>query len=413
MTIALSPRPSAPSAAPPSAALKRRRRWPAIVALTIGVALVAAAVIWRSFAVPALVKFPTDVDQTPRYEGTFVLFVDPATAAPLDEPTTADLAVNRHIEARPAESGAHDVVVRETITFEIKGLPEATQVHQYVMDRSTNINVDDERAWAYESSNVLDRADAYWIAMPTDVDVSSPVRMYKDEIGATFSAVGGPATEEIDGLQLVGFEVGVASPQPLTEAYLQSLEAVVPLPRSLTFDQLRPSLLAAGLPVDEAMASVAALATPDDLVTLAELIAEPIPLEYVITFSGHTFVEPQTGAIVDVSSAFDRVSARPAGEAISELVNILDRYRDDPAIAATIDALEDFSTQPLPVFEYRYAQVPDSVEEIAGWVSGQRDRMNLAERTIPLVLGSTGAICVGAGVLMQLRRGVAEKEQLT
>ena len=102
---------------------KRRRRWPAIVALSVGVVLVAAAVIWRSFAVPALVKFPTDVDQNPRYEGTFVLFVDPATAAPLDEPTTAGLAVNRHIEALPAESGAHDVVVRETITFEVEGLP--------------------------------------------------------------------------------------------------------------------------------------------------------------------------------------------------------------------------------------------------------------------------------------------------
>jgi hypothetical protein len=410
MTIALSPRPSAPHAAPPSAPAERRRRWPAIVALSVGVLLVAAAVIWRSFAVPALVKFPTDVDQTPRYEGTFVLFVDPATAAPLDEPTTAGLAVNRHIEALPAESGAHDVVVRETITFEVEGLPEATQVHQYVMDRSTNVNLNDGRAWAYESSNVLDRAGAYWIAMPADVDTTSPVRMYKDEIGATFSAVGGPATEEIDGLQLVGFEASVASPQPLTEAYLQSLDAVVPLPRSLTFDQLRPSLLAAGLPVDEAMASVAALATPDDLATLAELIGEPIPLEYVIEFSGHTFVEPQTGAIVDVSSVVDRVSARPAGEATAELVNILGNYSDNPAIAATIDALDDFSTRPLPVFEYRYAQVPDSVEEIASWVSDQRDRMDLAERIIPLVVGLAGSICIGAGVLLLPRNRVAGKE---
>ena len=94
--------------------------------------------------------------------------------------------MNRHIEALPAESGAHDVVVRETITFEVEGLPEATQVHQYVMDRSTNVNLNDGRAWAYESSNVLDRAGAYWIAMPADVDTTSPVRMYKDEIGATF-----------------------------------------------------------------------------------------------------------------------------------------------------------------------------------------------------------------------------------
>jgi hypothetical protein len=413
MTIALSPRPSAPPAAPPSAAPKRRGRWPAIVALSVGVVLVAAAVIWRSFAVPALVKFPTDVDQNPRYEGTFVLFVDPATAAPLDEPMTADLAVNRHIEALPAESGAHEVVVRETITFEVAGLPEATQVHQYVMDRSTNVNLNDERAWAFENSNVLDRAGAYWIAMPADVDTTSPVPMYKDEIGATFTAVGGPAMEEIDGLDLVGFEANLTSPQPLTEAYLDRLDAVVPLPRSLTFDQLRPSLLAAGLAVDEAMAAVAESATPDDLATLAELIGEPIPLEYVIEFSGHTFVEPQTGAIVDVSSVVDRVSARPAGEAISALVNILERYRDDPAIAATIDALNGFSTQPLPVFEYRYAQAPDSVEEIASWVSEQRDRMDLAERMIPLVLGLTGSICVGAGVLLLLRNGVAAKEMWT
>jgi hypothetical protein len=190
MTIALSPRPSAPPAAPPSAPPKRRRRWPAIVALSVGVVLVGAAVIWRSVAVPALVKFPTDVDQTPRYEGTFVLFVDPATNAPLDEPTTADLAVNRHIEALPAESGAHDVVVRETITFEVEGLPEATQVHQYVMDRSTNVNLTDGRAWAFESSNVLDRAGAYRIAMPAEVETTEPVQMFKDEIGATFTAVG-------------------------------------------------------------------------------------------------------------------------------------------------------------------------------------------------------------------------------
>ena len=111
----------------------------------------------------------------------------------------------------------------------------------------------------------------------------------------------------------------------------------------------------------------------------------------MITFSGHTFVEPQTGAIVDVSSVVDRVSARPAGEAIAALVNILEHYRDDPAIAATIDgARHDCSTQPLPVFEYRYAQTPDSVEEIASWVSEQRDRMDLAERIIPLALGVDG-----------------------
>ena len=118
--------------------------------------------------------------------------------------------------------------MRETIAYEVEGLAAATQVHQYVMDRRTNANVDDPRAWAFEHSNVLDRDGAYWVAMSTDVDSASNVPMYKDEIGGTFTAVDGPDTEVVDGLRLVGFEArGTA--EPLTEAYLRSLDAVVPL----------------------------------------------------------------------------------------------------------------------------------------------------------------------------------------
>ena len=39
--------------------------------------------------------------------------------------------------------------------------------------------------------------------------------------------------------------------------------------------------------------------------------------------------------------------------------------------------------------------------------------MDLAERIIPLVLGLTGSICVGAGVLLLLRKRVAAKEMWT
>ena len=75
---------SAPSTSDPPIR-PRRRRWP-LVAVASGVMLMTAAALWRSFAVPALVRFPTDVDQHPRYEGTFTLFVDPATALPLEHP---------------------------------------------------------------------------------------------------------------------------------------------------------------------------------------------------------------------------------------------------------------------------------------------------------------------------------------
>ena len=35
---------------------------------------------------PVLVRFPVDLDQTTRYEGTFALYVDQATGAPLPAP---------------------------------------------------------------------------------------------------------------------------------------------------------------------------------------------------------------------------------------------------------------------------------------------------------------------------------------
>jgi hypothetical protein len=409
MTATLTASPPAPTtAAQPTH--RPRRRWPVAAVLTTGAVLVLAALLWRSLAVPALVKFPTDVDQNPRYVGRFALFVDPATAAPLVEPTISDLTVDRHIEALPEESRASLVVVRETIAYEVEGLAAASHVHQYVMDRQTNANVDDPRAWAFEETNVLDRSGAYWVAMSKDVGSASTVPMYKDEIGDTFTAVGRPDTEVVDGLRLVGFEAtGIA--EPLTDAYLRSLDAVVPLPRSLTFDQLKPSLIAAGVPVNRAMAALVEVATPDDLAALAALVAEPIPLEYVLTFAGHTFVEPDTGAIVDVTSVVDRVSARPAAAAVPPLLTILERYREEPAIAAAIDGLDRLATQPLPVFEYRYAQTPASVEEIAAWVADQRDLIGLAERTIPLVLAGAGATALVIGGLVLVRRRVAEKDE--
>jgi hypothetical protein len=400
MATTLTRRPKPEVLAPPR---KRRRRWPAVIAIASGGLLLLAALGWRSVAVPALVKFPTDVDQRPQYEGTFTLFVDPATAAPLVEPTIAALTVDRHVEGLPDESGASRVVVRETITFDVEGLASATQVHQYAMDRRTNVNVADHRAWAFEDTNTLDRSGAYWVALPKDIDGTSTLPMYKDEVGGRFAATGGPETEVVEGLDLVGV-VSTPTTMPLTEAYLRSLDAVVPLPRSLGFEQLKPSLIAAGVPVDEAMAALVEVATPEELATLGELIAQPIPLEYVVTFGGTIFAEPRTGAIVDVTSIVDRISVRPAAEALPPLLAVLERYRDRATIAAVIDGLERVASDPLPVFEYRYAQTPASAQEIARWVSDQRDRMDLAERTIPLAVAVTGAVTVVIGGLLLVRR---------
>ena len=74
--------------------MRPKRRFPSIV-LPMSAILVVAAPLWWTLAVPAVVKYPTDLDVTPRYEGSFTLFVDPDTRAPLAAPVVAPLDISR------------------------------------------------------------------------------------------------------------------------------------------------------------------------------------------------------------------------------------------------------------------------------------------------------------------------------
>jgi hypothetical protein len=52
------------------------RRTVGIVLAAIGVVGIAGSVVWEHVAEPKLVKYPTDVDESPEYEGTVKIFLD-------------------------------------------------------------------------------------------------------------------------------------------------------------------------------------------------------------------------------------------------------------------------------------------------------------------------------------------------
>ena len=155
--------------------MRPKRRFPRI-ALAVSAGFVAAAADVVGFAVPALVKYPTDLDVTPRYEGVFTLFVDPATAAPLATPRQVPLDIERHIRSLGDESGASRVVVEETITQRAGDIFDTTQTNVYVMDRRTLQNVADDRAYAFDPSNVVDRSGAYRLNLPFDTSSGFDLR---------------------------------------------------------------------------------------------------------------------------------------------------------------------------------------------------------------------------------------------
>lgn len=375
--------------------------------VVVGPVLAALALVWRLVAPGMLVRFPTDLDVTPRYEGTFTLLVDPATTAPLGAPLQLPLVVNRHLKADGNASSHSRVVIDETIALDIDGgRYEATQLSRYVMDRRKMWNVADPRAYAYDPADVVDRSPAYRLAFelntkPRDHDV------YKNEIGATYQARPDPTapTGTVGGLHVINFRAH-QGPLPITDAYLTSLDRVIaPLPRQLGLDKLTPLLEQAGIDVGATLAGlVAANITPDDLKVLTDLGASPIKLQYLLAFDGEDSVEPETGSIVDVRNVVETVSARPDPSTLPPLLTVLQKYPNVPAAATALAGLQKLADQPIPVFVNAYSQTDASVTDIAGTVRDQRDRIHLVERTIPRVLVVLGVIVSAVGIAWRWRQ---------
>jgi hypothetical protein len=355
--------------------------------------------------VPTVVKYPTDLDVAPRYEGTFRVLVDPATAAPLDEPIEMPLTVDRRIQAVGDESGSSRVLVRETIDRRAGDLIDLTQRNAYVMDRSTLENVADDRAFAFDESNVVDRSGAYRLNLPFDTSRDETYDIYKNEIDAVYPMVADDETptSDIEGLHLSNF-TGSVDEGPLSDAYLAELNEAVPLPESLTLDQMRPQLLALGIDVDAVVTALTPVLTPEDAATLAAFAAEPIPLEYVLSFDGRAAVEPVTGAEVKVTVA-ETVGARPQLTSLPDLQEVLSHHPDVPEAVAASAGMDALAAAPAtPLFSYSYEQTPASVADVADEATSMRRQVLLAKVWLPAGLAAAAVLSLVVGAAVYLRR---------
>lgn len=385
---------------------RARHRYPR-AAMWAAVGFGLAALVWMIVGVPAFVKYPTDIDVTTEYEGTFSLLVDPGSAAPLDEPMEMPLTVERHVEAVGTQSDSSRVVVRETIEEKAGDLVDITQTHTYVMDRSTIENMTDERAFAFDEGNVVDRSSAFRLHLPFDTSRSETYPIYLNEIGDTYSMV--PDTEtptvELEGLELSNFTATVDE-KPVTDAYLTDLGRAVPLPESLTLDQLAPHLAAMGIDVDAVIAALTPVLAPEDAATLAGFAGTPIELDYVLSLEGRSAIEPVTGAQVKVDVGTETIGAKPVLTDLPALQEVLGNYPDVPEAVATAEALDDLATAPaIPVFEFSYAQTPSSVAEVADEVRPMRTQVLLARVWLPLGLVAAALVSLAIGAAVYLRRG--------
>jgi hypothetical protein len=285
---------------------------------------------------------------------------------------------------------------------------DTTQTNEYVMDRSTLQNVADDRAFAFDEANVVDRSGAYRLNLPFDTSRDETYEIYKNEIDATYTMAADTETptSDIEGLELSNFAASVDE-VPLSDAYLAELNDVVTLPESLTLDELKPQLLAAGIDVDAVVTALTPVLTPEDAATLSEFASQPIPIDYVLSFDGTAAVEPVTGVEVSVATV-ETVGARPVLTSLPALQEVLSHYPDVPEAVAANAAADDLATAPAtPLFQYDYAQTPASVADIADEARSMRRQVLAAKVWLPLALAAAAVLSLAVGALVFVRRGHA------
>lgn len=365
------------------------------VLVAVGASLLVAALAWRPVVAPMLVKFPTDLDQTTRYDGTFTVYVDQATGAPLAEPVRLPLEIDRRIRTRPELSGADTVVVQELVDFRVAGTDQRER-HQYVMDRRSMQNQDDPRSYSYDRDHVVDRAGTYRVNLPLGVDDDRGYRIWENEPGAGFTMAGDPSQPRVarHGLSLVALSE-VFEDAPVTERYREELRRQG-FPLAISFDTLVTRL--DGVDRAGVDAALAAL-PPSEQATVAAARSARLPLDFYRFNDGHALVEPRTGAIVDLVVSDEGISATVDLRPLDDLREALAAYRgpgsDAAALASALDERE--VAGPERVYLLHYRQTPESVAEIADLTRGEVEKLDWAERYVPLILAGLGLVVAGAG----------------
>lgn len=341
------------------------------------------ALAWHPLVEPGIVKFPGDVNRPETYTGTFVVFVDQSTGAPLAQPTTLPLTIQRQIKGIPRATGAHVALVDEVNTIAMGPLT-TVQENIYALNRRTMKNVSDKQAVTWKAGNVVDRSGSYYLTLPMNVpSKGASYNMWNQNSAGTETITNAsPATGKLSGTNVV-FLKGDLTPTPVASYELEALKAQG-FPIQLTGAQLASQLQGAGIDLTAATTALSKVLTPAEMTSLAGVLTQPVPLQYYSYGTGQIAVEPKTGAIVQLSGIVDGISVKPVLASLSPALAILTAHQSDPTVAALLKTFTAAASAPAQsVYELRYNQTPSSVAKDAADARHQANQVTLATVVLP------------------------------
>jgi hypothetical protein len=379
-----------------------RRRWSTVV-ICVGLVLVICAATFRVFAVPALVRFPLDVNQTAHYRGVAVTYMDQSTLTPLATPKRDPLTLDRHVKV---VGGNFDhATIQETITIHA-GATTSVEQYQYVLDRRSMQFTKDPKQYAFGNPAApMHAAGGYRVnfAMGTKSDGTYFAYIPEADSRVALQVVRGPHYSSAAGVDVIDFSSKLEA--PVAPYYLEHLKAMG-LPMQVSAVQLQPTLLAAGIDIAKALGDAGPYLTPADSATVARTLAIPVPLNYFFVVDGTISIEPKTGALVSVHSKAEGVAVQPDFSNANALKPILERHSDIPSVKAAADGLSALALRPPQRAQIlEYTQTAASSRHVAGIASDQGRMMTLATWWVPIGLGVLGAALLALGTFLRRRAG--------
>ncbi len=376
--------------------------------IVLGIILVLAAILWWTVGLGMVLKIPKGVDEVLYFEGNVTMYVNPATYQPLPEgqEIVQPYEATRHIESIDEEYDSSTAVIRETVEANIVGMAPISNV--YTIDRKSQINVEDDRAYAYREDIAVNREGSY-VLFPLNVSEEEVFPFWKNECNAAFDMVYLGRGEK-EGLEVYNFGTTFEE-EPAWDAFL----GFMGMPSEVTFDQLAAQLSALGVDMEGLLSLAAAVMMPEDLQSLQQATQQPIPIYYYYSQAVEMSVEPVTGAIVDLYNNVESLSMEPDYTGLADVFSILMKYQQDPVLGPALQQMAALQAQmqeaePQKIMEYSYRQTLESVRETADKAKSGKSMIGLAKTWIPLIVLIVGILTLAISILLLLRRGSTERE---
>jgi hypothetical protein len=326
-----------------------------IVALSLGLVLVAAAALVSWVIAPKLTVLPADTDTQRVYAGNAVTLVNPTslTGTTFGPGVLHDVAVTVIHYTKVLRTDGDSALVSDARSLHVPGFTIADFDYRFSVDRTS-----------------MGPSDAFPSAPPHEgVTFNFPLDTQKhDYTGWVADTQSTTHLEYVSEGSRGGEDAYIfKTAVPTTEIRDPQLLAV--LPKTLTKEQILELTPSLGLTTEQLLANQKIL----------DRLPDPVPVTYTYSLEATYFVEPVTGIILDTTRHETRTAAFVDG---------------DDLIPAT------------PVMDMTYQAQPTTLAQAVEDARDSSAQIHLIRTTIPWVALISGIVLmlIGAGLLLFRRR---------